>query len=126
MSECSTTFTEASGPVPSNFSSPNYPSDYADDTSCEIRIQAPEGNNVILTMFDFKIEDGVDCEYDSFSVYNSATVDEDKLLGVYCGVSIPTYFVSTGQDLLVVFKTDMDVNYRGFLAQYEFVEGTYF
>ena len=81
------------------------------------------GFNVLLTILDFELEDSVTCRYDSLSLYDGTEADELRLLGEYCGVTIPTFVTSRGQDMLVVFKSDRSVTYRGFQAQYEFIQG---
>ncbi len=122
MSECSNNFTD---PNPSNFTSPNYPDDYPDDSYCENRFEAPSGYNVLLTIYDFVLEETPNCEYDSLSVYDGSSAENSMLVGSYCGVSIPMYFLSSGQDLLLVFKSDSTVNYKGYNIQYQFVEGKF-
>ncbi|XP_072043272.1 ovochymase-2-like [Amphiura filiformis] len=122
VSECGANYTESTGPNQANVTSPNYPGDYPGGSSCENRFQAPSGHNVLLTIFDFQVEETPNCLYDSLSVYDGSTADESKLLGVYCGITIPMYFLSRGQDLLIVFKSDSTVHYRGYNIQYQFVE----
>ena len=122
VSECSANLTNSTGPT-GNITSPNYPDNYPDASLCELRFEAPPAHNVLLTIEDFIIEDSFTCDFDSFSVYDSNKADEDKLIGVYCGETIPDSFTSSGQDLLVIFQTDGSVNERGFQAQYRFVEG---
>ena len=63
--------------------------------------------------------------YDTLSVYDSDREDPDRLIGVYCGVAIPRTFLSTGQNMYLVLKSDGSITSRGFDFGYYFLEGLY-
>ena len=77
-------------------------------------------------MDDFQLEDDyANCveDYDTLSIYDADFADPDRLLGTYCGTAIPTYFTSTGNNMFVVFKSDVSNSRRGFQATFEFRDG---
>ena len=48
---------------------------------------------------------------------------EAPLVGRYCGHNLPHNFLSTGNQLLIRFKTDSSISHEGFRASYK--TGTY-
>ena len=62
-------------------------------------------------------------DYDYVTIYDGNSSDEDAIIGIYCGTSIPKYFQSGGQSIRVAFKSDAFLNYKGFFVDYEFVPG---
>ena len=121
--ECNQNFTTA----PDTFSSPFYPKNYPNEAECHTLITAPEGYFVYLSILDFYLEDDgtVDCNrgWDTLSIYDSDRRDEDKLLGVYCGSTIPRFISSTGRNMYVYFESDSSRTEKGFEAAFYFVEG---
>ena len=111
--------------APGTVSSPNYPENYPAGASCSSLIVAPAGSIVRLTFLDFELEGPsiYGCEFDRVNVYDSSDVDEEMLLGSYCGDNIPKYVVSSNTSLLVVFETDDSSNFRGFEGLFEFISG---
>ena len=103
------------------FTSPNYPNPYPDYSSCKTTITAPSGSQVLVRMEDFMLE--ADCNADSLTVYDSADVDDDNLIGEFCGETFPEYIKSSGQSLHFVFKSDGLVQQTGFSADFSFVPG---
>ncbi|PIK55102.1 UVS.2 protein [Apostichopus japonicus] len=57
---CNEVFTDSG----SQFSSPNYPDEYADNTNCSYRAVAELYESITLTFTAFDLEDG-NCEFDS-------------------------------------------------------------
>ena len=121
--ECNQNFKTA----PDTFSSPFYPDNYPNSAQCHTLISAPEGYYVYLFIQDFFLEDDgtVDCSrgWDTLSIYDSDRMEEDNLLGVYCGNSIPRFIASTGRNMYVYFESDSSRSEKGFKAAFYFVEG---
>ena len=121
--ECNQNFTVA----PGTFSSPFYPNNYPNDANCHTLITAPEGSFVYLAVQDFRLEDdgSLDCArgWDTLSIYDSDHMDEDKLVGVYCGATIPRFISSTGRNLYAYFKSDGVTTEKGYNIAFYFVEG---
>ncbi|XP_041445755.1 embryonic protein UVS.2-like isoform X2 [Xenopus laevis] len=112
--QCGSAFYSPSG----EFSTPNYPSDYPPNTNCSWIIWAPAGYQVSLNMADFYLEYHRSCSYDSLQVFDGPK-STSPLIGRYC-TSIPN-IVSTGNSLLLQFRSDRQVQNRGFKANYSFV-----
>lgn len=79
---------------------------------------ASHGNHVKFNFDTFEIEDESDCGYDNVEVFDGK-LDTDPGLGRFCGSKIPAEIVSSGQSLLVRFKSDDTINWKGFSATYE-------
>ena len=58
------------------------------------------------------VEDG-DCDYDELSFY-AGTTDLDPVLGRRCGTEFDPIVVDDARAILAVFRTDYDINGRGF------------
>ena len=87
-----------------------------------------QGNRVLLRIRDFSLEpdSSPNCraDFDHLSLYDSNAPDEDALITRLCGENlIDTAFVSTGQNMLAVFKSDSSINRRGFDAVFYSVPG---
>uniref|UniRef100_A0A8B9P225 CUB domain containing protein 2 n=1 Tax=Apteryx owenii TaxID=8824 RepID=A0A8B9P225_APTOW len=101
-----------------NFCSPNFPGLYPYDTECTWLIVVAEGSSVLLTFSHFDLEYHDACGYDYLQVYNGVTRDRGNLLGTFCGRRPPPRAVSSGRELLVVFKSDFNIGGRGFKAYF--------
>ena len=61
-----------------------------------------------------------DCRLDYVSVFDG-TSTSDKLLGTFCGISIPAALTSSNQNLFVMFVSDNKYNRMGFSVTYKTV-----
>ena len=59
----------------------------------------------------------VNFRYDFVSVRDGGTT-QSPLVGRYCGHSLPTSHISTGNQLVIRFKSDHSVSHEGFRASY--------
>jgi len=59
--------------------------------------------------------------YDYIEVYDGIEELSDKM-GKFCGTTKPSPFVSTGNELLLKFRSDDTVNWKGFHAMYKLVD----
>lgn len=66
----------------------------------------------------FKLERSDDCSYDYVQVFDGSST-ESPLIGKFCGETIPEDFISTGNVLLIVFKSDWSLGGDGFYLNYE-------
>ncbi|XP_071498641.1 extracellular serine proteinase-like [Diadema antillarum] len=110
---CSGYFNESSG----TFTSPNYPSDYDDDLTCDYLVVAGDGEAITVTFDDFNLESSSTCAYDSVSIYDGASVS-DPLLGQWCGTNSPGVVAGASQSMLIRFESDFSVTSSGFSASY--------
>ncbi|XP_067844654.1 adhesion G-protein coupled receptor G6 isoform X3 [Heptranchias perlo] len=108
-SDCTKTLTGPSG----QFTSPCFPNEYDHDLSCDWTIRAPPGFIVQLTFHEFELEEAQQCAYDFVSINTGA--DSIK----FCGVTAKGHTLkSTGNEMIVSFKTDFSIQKRGFNATY--------
>lgn len=91
---------------------------YENKEDCDWLIWADEDNYRVRFRFvSFEVEDETECGYDSVEVFDGRDSSSEKL-GKFCGNSIPPEFVSSGRYLLIRFKTDDTINWKGFSAWY--------
>ena len=64
----------------------------------------------------FELEDHPACHRDYVSVH-----DGKKMIGKYCGRRYPEFVESTGNTMIVSFKSNNEVERSGFKARYEAV-----
>ncbi|MGH0124117.1 UNVERIFIED_CONTAM: hypothetical protein FKN15_016130, partial [Acipenser sinensis] len=79
-------------------------------------------NSVIRLDFkDFGIERGPDGCRDDFQVYEGVG-GEKEMKGHFCGQELPPSMKSSGPEMTIVFLTNSEVTFKGFLVAYSFVE----
>ncbi|XP_078584717.1 uncharacterized protein LOC144866897 [Branchiostoma floridae x Branchiostoma japonicum] len=89
--------------------SPNYPSNYDNDETCEWTITVAEGSVVGLTIDSFKLEDG----YDNLIIYDGGSDSDTELLSLTGETSVHP-FTSTSNQMFVRFTSDGSVTRQGF------------
>ncbi|XP_060551372.1 uncharacterized protein LOC132712950 [Ruditapes philippinarum] len=100
-----------------NFTSPNYPTSYSNQQSCEWRIEADDSSHAIrLEVFEADIEYHAKCVNDYGEVFDGDNVNATSL-GTFCGTSTPNY-VTTDSNMTVTFISDYSVTRTGFAARY--------
>ena len=70
----------------------------------------------------FKLEGG-SCQYDSLTIFDGPSTTSPQLARL-CGDSLPQPILSTGNSMMLVFRTDGSVAYDGFHAVYRESFGT--
>lgn len=106
---CRTVLTDPSGV----FTSPCYPSDYPNSQACKWIIRAPHGFIIQLTFSDFDIEEAPGC------IYDSLTLDNGESPMNLCGITAKGLsYNSTGNEMIVSFKSDFSIQKKGFNASY--------
>ncbi|XP_076317965.1 tolloid-like protein 1 [Tachypleus tridentatus] len=90
---------------------------YDNKEDCDWIIQAEEGTSVRLRFLTFEVEHEQDCGYDFVEVYDGYD-DSAPHLGRFCGNKVPPEFTSTGDGLLLRFRSDDTINAKGFSAAY--------
>uniref|UniRef100_A0A4W3K7X0 Cubilin n=1 Tax=Callorhinchus milii TaxID=7868 RepID=A0A4W3K7X0_CALMI len=117
---CGDTITDPQGDI----SSPNHPVDYPHDVSCIWFISVQPGNVVRLTFTLFNLEYHENCTKDYVELYDRGTVNSGKLLGRYCGTSIPPSITSSDNSMSVLFVSDSSIATEGFSASYVSIESS--
>ncbi|NXL61133.1 AGRG6 protein, partial [Chordeiles acutipennis] len=107
--DCRIVLTDPSGV----FTSPCFPSDYPNSQACKWIIRAPHGFIIQLTFIDFDIEEAPGCIYDSLTLDNGETPMN------LCGITAKGLsYNSTGNEMIVSFKSDFSIQKKGFNASY--------
>ncbi|NXP32964.1 AGRG6 protein, partial [Leiothrix lutea] len=107
--DCRTVLTDPSGV----FTSPCFPSDYPNSQACKWIIRAPHGYVIQLTFIDFDIEEAPGC------IYDSLTLDNGESPMNLCGITAKGLsYNSTGNEMIVSFKSDFSIQKKGFNASY--------
>ncbi|XP_048760926.2 tolloid-like protein 1 isoform X2 [Ostrea edulis] len=91
---------------------------YPKNIRCQWTIRGSPGSNVSLSFSAFDLEDSKECAYDVVELYDGAK-EKSKLLGAYCDVEIPPTTITTSDTLILIFKSDSTVTWKGFAAEYQ-------
>lgn len=91
---------------------------YDNGADCEWSIEADLNKNVQLKFLMFDVEEERQCSYDYVEVYGGLDDSSGPLHGKYCGNSNPPEIISMNQALLVRFRSDDTVGFKGFSASY--------
>ncbi|CAH1788270.1 unnamed protein product [Owenia fusiformis] len=110
--QCGATLSVASGAITSPCAG-NPGHTYEHEANCEWTINAASGLSVHLTFSIFDVEYHSKCEYDYVEVY-----DDQRLIGRYCGTTLPPLLISSSNRMRVVFHSDRSVSKKGFHASY--------
>ncbi|XP_041267036.1 complement C1s subcomponent isoform X1 [Onychostruthus taczanowskii] len=108
-------FTESTGEI----ASPNYPSQYPENSRCDYRVALSPGYFVVLTIRrgDFDVEPA-----DSYGIcHDSLTIVSGKQhFGPYCGSKFPgPSEIKTRSNVLdIIFQTDQGIQHKGWKIRY--------
>ncbi|CAB1348713.1 unnamed protein product [Coregonus sp. 'balchen'] len=89
--------------------SPNHPKPYPHQQLCTWRISVEEGHVIRLSFRNFSLETQDVCEFDYVEVHDSADTGASRVLGRYCGTSLPPELTSSGPQITVLFVADEGV-----------------
>ncbi|XP_017773615.1 PREDICTED: neuropilin and tolloid-like protein 2 isoform X2 [Nicrophorus vespilloides] len=105
------------------FFSPAYPAQiYPNHTDCVLVLEAPEGHLIKLDFRDwFELEPSQDCRNDYLEVRDGAHGYNNLMMQPFCGFDFPPMLTSSDRHLWIHFRSDENIEYRGFKAVYEFV-----
>ena len=96
--------------------SPGYPAPYHHNAECNWEIHVAKGSQIKFVFLDVDLETSTNCNYDYVKLYDGPD-RRSRALGRYCQ-STPEPISSTGNSMVVVFKTDYSQGGRGFHARY--------
>lgn len=94
------------------------PYDNKEDCDWIIESDREGARYVQLRFLTFEVEHELDCGYDYVEVYDGYD-DSSPHLGRYCGNNVPPDFTSTGDTLLLRFRSDDTINTKGFSVAYQ-------
>ncbi|XP_031570827.1 uncharacterized protein LOC116305127 isoform X2 [Actinia tenebrosa] len=104
-------FTSPTGYVQSPF----FPGYYGPSSTYRWHITVESQSIIRLYFVSFILEDHPECTKDYVSVYS---MDLNTRIGKYCGIRHPNFVDSTGNVMIVVFKSDSNVERQGFKLLY--------
>ncbi|XP_056646391.1 cubilin [Diorhabda sublineata] len=93
--------------------SPRYPEYYPTNRECTWTINVPPGQQIMLNVTDFNIENYSGCRYDWLEIRNGGT-SASPLIGKFCGSTIPKQIASHANKLYLFFKSDLSRTGHGF------------
>uniref|UniRef100_A0A8B9CHJ0 Cubilin n=1 Tax=Anser brachyrhynchus TaxID=132585 RepID=A0A8B9CHJ0_9AVES len=104
-----------------SFHSPGYPNTYPSNRECIWYIHTTPGSSIQLTIQEFDIEYHPNCDYDVLEVYGGPDFLSPRLaqLCISRSAQNPLRVSSTGNSVVVRFKTDAAVTGRGFNASWQ-------
>ncbi|GFS18555.1 suppressor of tumorigenicity 14 protein homolog [Elysia marginata] len=95
---------------------------YTSNTICIWIIEGGKGKNISFHFVRLDIEDHPSCIYDFLEVYEikstHAHIENKKLLGRFCGSTLPGNITSAGERLEVKFSSDRMVTGKGFEIEF--------
>lgn len=95
--------------------SPNYPQPYSAYKDCQWRITVPPRYQVALEFYSFDLEVHSQCRHDFIEVRDGIDA-KARLIGRYCGNSLPPILASTSNRMFIRFVSDGSGVGRGFSA----------
>lgn len=105
--------------------SPNYPSNYPDNTDCYVHLTLADDTAQIFFSFPvMELEPSSTCEFDYVVVYDGVDTDS-QIIDKQCQNSLARLKTSSGPDLLVHFHSDHLLNGHGFVLQYSVITSNF-
>ena len=112
IAEGKITLTDPNGVI----TSPGFPNDYPANSNISWLIQLPKGKFIEFNFLNFRTQG---CYLDdSLTIYNGAS-DASPVIRKFCGDDLPESFISPSNQVLLVFKSDGSINYKGFQLEYK-------
>ena len=93
--------------------SPNYPSAYNLNDSCDWKLVGPKGRQLEFHVNEFRTEQNADTLY----VYDGPNADSPRI-GNFSGSSFSQDMITSTNTLYLQFRSDNMINYPGFALQY--------
>lgn len=122
--------------------SENYPQNYSKNINCFWEFLPPPGHRIILEFSDLDLEDSYDCTNDfvrvSFKLDAIAKYKDNRnggwlrgdlkqwTLGKFCGQFLPEPIVSPAGRMFMAFKTDNNIQKKGFKMAHSTICGGHF
>ncbi|XP_077300380.1 cubilin homolog [Arctopsyche grandis] len=93
---------------------------YVVNMMCEYSIRLPKDTTMKVTFLSFDLEDSTSCRFDYVAIYDGSS-EQDNLIGRYCGGKLPTSFISSSNNLLIIFRSDWSHTKKGFHIRYDLI-----
>ncbi|XP_027060267.1 uncharacterized protein LOC113686794 [Pocillopora damicornis] len=108
--------TECGSVANNSLKSPGYPKNYPNNAHCVYVVPIPKKTELIISFFDFDIEDTYPCVND----YVVITDANNKTIGEYCGNYNDHQIVVAGNYVMITFHSDYSFQ-RRFLLSFSFI-----
>ncbi|KAM8953252.1 astacin-like metalloendopeptidase [Pelodytes ibericus] len=99
--------------------SPQFSRPYPNNVDALWSIIAPPQYKISLRFMYLLVQDSPTCQYDYITVIDGPTTTS-PVLGKFCGNKLPSPVMSTGNVMLVQFRSDDQINFKGFYLCYQF------
>lgn len=98
---------------------------YENNTDCDwiIRVQQP-WQRILLTFHTFDLEEEQACSFDFVDLYDGIDDQSGIMYGRFCGKEIPLKTISMRRSLLLRFRSDEEIQKKGFLVSYTVANAT--
>ncbi|XP_045485243.1 cubilin-like [Pieris rapae] len=117
---CGGTLTSVAGSI----SSPNYPQNYNDDAECFYKIVTSSGSRIRIIFADLDLEHTLNCRDDYLEIYDGRDVYAPSL-GRFCDNNNNQTNIETKSNYAFIkFRSDIFLNGKGFLLNYETICNT--
>ena len=98
--------------------SPGFPNNYPNNKICYWTITVPFGFSVTLDFETFEVsQNAPPCQYDYVEIRDGGNLTS-KILGKFCGNTLPGSIRSTGNQLFVTFHSSASYSRKGFSASF--------
>lgn len=109
---------------PNLISTPFYPNFYPPKTECIKVIRAPSRTHLInldfrTKSFEIEMDNHGGCTYDYIEIRNGP-YGFSPLIGRFCGDKVPPRVIADSGAMWVYFRTDANLQYSGFQADYSY------
>ena len=96
--------------------SQGFSNDYPSYSYISWLIKMPEGKFIEVNFLSFE----TDLKYcnDYLTIYDGAS-DASAVIGEFCGDEVPASFISSTNEILLVFKSECRRNHKGFQLEYK-------
>ncbi|CAH0721455.1 unnamed protein product, partial [Brenthis ino] len=111
---CGGLFTTDKGEI----TSPSYNNAYLPNLLCEYKIKTRRHTKIRIEFNFFHLERSLRCKYDYLRIFDGHSADS-RLVGTFCDTRHPKTFISTTNDLFIIFRSDHNIASEGFKISYE-------
>ncbi|ESO10115.1 hypothetical protein HELRODRAFT_167974 [Helobdella robusta] len=105
-----------------NLSTPSYPVYYKNNLDCQWFISVTNGKRILLTIIDIHMEQEGECKYDYLQILNGGELDGPEIANLCHIQNTSQAITSSGNSLVVRFKSDESNSGKGFYANWSTVD----
>ena len=106
---------------PEVWTTPYYPNNYHNNQFQLTLIQVDPGKRIALRIVDFELEASRWCLHDYVKLRDGWSISS-PLIGKFCGKKEPWTYITSGNKLKIIFKSNGSITKKGVKAYYYAVE----